>query len=187
MHADLAAGCAVIGVLLDVAELEAVVESWAGSWTRSGEVPPVAAPCQTECAGWVTLFFFASACFVLFCFPCSSRCACGGMTTAGTTFPPSNLGWFWPTCSPFVERGALCTECRSRQKDGRRARALLTPYIEGDQLRLIGRSPVHPRPPQSRHTVEVSASLGPQTDARIHFRCPVVGASHRCTSVGPIK
>ena len=30
-------------------------------------------------------------CFVLFCLPCASLCACGGMTTAGTTFPPSNL------------------------------------------------------------------------------------------------
>ena len=74
-------------------------------------------------------------CFVLFCLPCNSRCACGGMTTAETTFPPSNLGWLWPTCSPFVERGALCTECRPCHM-GRRARALLTPYIEGDQLRL---------------------------------------------------
>ena len=30
-------------------------------------------------------------CFVLFCLPCNSQCACGGMTTAETTFPPSNL------------------------------------------------------------------------------------------------
>ena len=73
--------------------------------------------------------------FVLFCLPCNSRCACGGMTTAGTTFPSSNLGWLWPTCSPFVERGALCTECCPCHM-GRRARALLTPYIEGDQLQL---------------------------------------------------
>ena len=29
----------------------------------------------------------------LFCFPYNSRCACGGMTTAETTIPPSNLGW----------------------------------------------------------------------------------------------
>ena len=36
-----------------------------------------------------------------------------------------------PGGSPFVERG----ECRPRHTD-RRARALLTPYIEGDQLRL---------------------------------------------------
>ena len=32
-------------------------------------------------------------CFVWFCFPCNSRCACGGMTTAETAFPPSNLWW----------------------------------------------------------------------------------------------
>ena len=74
-------------------------------------------------------------CFVLFCLLCNSQCACGGMTTAETTFPPSNLGWLWPTCSPFVERGALCTECRPCHM-GRRARALLTPYIERDQLGL---------------------------------------------------
>ena len=28
--------------------------------------------------------------FCLFCFPCNSRCAYGGMTTATTTSPPSN-------------------------------------------------------------------------------------------------
>ena len=32
-------------------------------------------------------------CFVLFCLPCNARCACGGMTTAETAFPPSNLWW----------------------------------------------------------------------------------------------
>ena len=32
-------------------------------------------------------------CFVLFCLPCNSQCACGGMTTAETAFPPSNLWW----------------------------------------------------------------------------------------------
>ena len=34
-------------------------------------------------------------CAVLFCFgfPCSSRCACGGMTTAERTCPPSKLCW----------------------------------------------------------------------------------------------
>ena len=32
-------------------------------------------------------------CFVLFCLACNSQCACGGMTTAETAFPPSNLGW----------------------------------------------------------------------------------------------
>ena len=26
-----------------------------------------------------------------FCLPCNSQCACGGMTTAETTFPPLNL------------------------------------------------------------------------------------------------
>ena len=30
---------------------------------------------------------------VLFCFPCNSRCACGGMTTAENACPPSNLWW----------------------------------------------------------------------------------------------
>ena len=30
-------------------------------------------------------------CFVLLCLPCNSQCAGGGMATAETTFPPSNL------------------------------------------------------------------------------------------------
>ena len=30
---------------------------------------------------WLSVLF----CFVLFCFPCNSRCACGGMTTTETT------------------------------------------------------------------------------------------------------
>ena len=42
-------------------------------------------------------------CFVLFCLPCNSLCACGGMTTTETTFPPSNLWWLWLTCSPFIK------------------------------------------------------------------------------------
>ena len=46
-------------------------------------------------------------CFVLFCLPCNSQCACGGMTTAETAFPPSNLWWYSRTCSPFVEGGGL--------------------------------------------------------------------------------
>ena len=48
----------------------------------------------------------APLCFVLFWFPCSSWCACGGMAAAEATVPPANFWRLWPPRSPFVERGA---------------------------------------------------------------------------------
>ena len=56
---------------------------------------------------------------------------------------------------------------------------LSTPKIVG-----ISRCASTPR----RHTVEVSASQGPQQATPPPYQCPVVGASHRCTcAVGPIS
>ena len=52
------------------------------------------------------------------------------------------------------------------------------------QMVSISRCASTPR----RHTVEVSASQGPQQARPSSYQCPVVGASRRCTcAVGPIS